>query len=56
MKPWTLWSHYSMLNTALNTKNNIEIECYAKLTAFLKKQTELSGKAKSQSFRLYVIN
>ncbi|XP_033222706.1 uncharacterized protein LOC117176560 [Belonocnema kinseyi] len=38
MKPSTLWSHYSMLKTTLNSQNNIKIEKYTKLTAFLKRQ------------------
>ncbi|XP_033222705.1 uncharacterized protein LOC117176559, partial [Belonocnema kinseyi] len=38
MKPSSLWSHYSMLKTTLNSLNNIKIEKYTKLTAFLKRQ------------------
>jgi len=38
-KPSTLWSHYSMLKSTLNMHQNINIQNYAKLNAFLKRQS-----------------
>jgi hypothetical protein len=40
LKPSTLWSHYSMLKSTINVKNNVNITNYKKLHAFLKKKSQ----------------
>lgn len=39
-KPSSLWSTYSMLKTTLQSKDCINIKEYAKLSAFLKRQSD----------------
>lgn len=39
-KPSTLWSIYSMLKSTILTRNDINIQEYKKLTAFLKRKSE----------------
>lgn len=39
-KPSTLWSMYSMLKSTILTRNDINIQEYKKLTAFLKRKSE----------------
>lgn len=44
----TLWSIYSMLKSTVNTKNNIQIEKYSKLIAYLKRLSEGHKSKKSK--------
>lgn len=37
LKASTLWSHYSMLRSTINIKNNIDISTYQKLRSFKRK-------------------
>lgn len=39
LKPSSLWAHYSMLKSTINLNNSINIGHYAKLTSFLKRQS-----------------
>ncbi|XP_026318551.1 uncharacterized protein LOC113229237 [Hyposmocoma kahamanoa] len=49
-QPSTMWSIYSMLNATLQTKNNVHINTYAKLIAFLKRSAVGHKSKKSKVF------
>ena len=50
MKPTTLWSYHSMLQTTLSIKDNEDISKYAKVTAFLKRQSDGYEPTRAKSF------
>ena len=39
VKPSSLWSEYSMVNASLAIKRDVDLKKFAKLTAFMKKQS-----------------
>lgn len=49
-KPSSIWAIYSMLRTVISIKNNVNIETYPKLKAFLKRQSEGFKSKKSKIF------
>lgn len=49
-KSSTLWSQYSFLRSTLSIHNNINIETYPKLRAFLKRKSEGYQATKSRTF------
>lgn len=50
VSPSTLWSYYSMLKSTVSSYNNIEINKYKKLIAFLKKVNKSYVPKKSKVF------
>ncbi|XP_063910472.1 uncharacterized protein LOC135127784 isoform X2 [Zophobas morio] len=49
-KPSTMWAHYSMLRSTVNSKDNVDISKYSKLIAYLKKENLGYQPTKSSTF------
>lgn len=55
-KSSSLWSYYSMLRSTLEINNNVKIENYSKLRAFLKRKAEGFRAKKAKTFTSEEIN
>lgn len=55
-KPTSLWSHFSILKSTLNLKNNVKIDNYSKVRAFLKRKSEGFQKKRAKTLTSDEIN